>query len=230
MNPQAPARPSRARPTPTRILRQRSGWPGSALRRRVGPGSIEQLAGWESVVATVVVLALAVGYFALRRDAPVVAGGSDGTPAAIEGSTTGHPLVGSWIVDTTDDVGVDPPLLVTFGADGTVLASDAAGRTGHGAWAATGPDAANFAYVAVDLDPDGAVEATTSIDGEVVVDPSGDAWTGEFARAQSFADHDEASPDASISASRVIVRSIGPAAEEDGSPEAQETESATPEP
>lgn len=58
-----------------------------------------------------------------------------GPPAATERS----PLVGSWWFTGTD------PLLFTFHADGTVVATDEHGQTYHGAWAAIEAATVTFA-------------------------------------------------------------------------------------
>jgi hypothetical protein len=101
---------------------------------------------------------------------------ADGTPTA----STSHPLVGSWDVEITR-TGDTPTetVLVTFAADGTVIATDAEGLTWHGAWIATGPRSADYSYVTLGSErmPDGAI-----FFGQAEVEDSGDT----FIRSSKF--------------------------------------------
>src|SRR5688500_3144955 len=79
------------------------------------------------VIATFVVIgSLAVGGGSERG-----ASAQDATP----GERRGHPLVGTWIVDTEVDTETDAPEIGTFTADGSVFGLGAS-RWVSGAWEA----------------------------------------------------------------------------------------------
>jgi hypothetical protein len=63
---------------------------------------------------------------------------------------TGHPLVGAWWVDTDLESTDDPPSLVSFSADGTLLEVGADGTTWVGVWAPTGAATGEVALSTVD--------------------------------------------------------------------------------
>jgi hypothetical protein len=81
---------------------------------------------------------------------------ADATPTVAEV----HPIVGSWDVERTSPGDSSPEsMLITFAADGTVIATDEDGLTWHGAWISTGPRSVDYSYVTLGSEqmPDGAV-------------------------------------------------------------------------
>lgn len=161
-----------------------------------------------------IVVTLAVGFLAYRQAATESSRGYEATLANVQGDRAQHPLVGSWIVARADDVGIDSPQLLTFTVGGAVLASDATGQTGHGAWEASGDAAADFSYVTVRPGDDGTIEATTTVTGTVDVDPAGDGWTGFYMLARAFpGGSGEASPESTLRARRITPHGIGPVVE-----------------
>lgn len=118
-------------------------------------------------------------------------GASQATPPPV-----GHPLVGSWQVEVSFE-GIGPLTitnLITFGADGTVLAASGgqlptlpavAGTglvltEGHGAWVATGGRRADATFRYLTLDQTGGISSTNNARMAIEVDPTGDAYVGTF--------------------------------------------------
>ncbi|MCA9863589.1 MAG: hypothetical protein R2853_15860 [Thermomicrobiales bacterium] len=85
----------------------------------------------------------------------------------------GHPLVGSWIVDTDVDMGSDPPELGIFTADGTVFGLGA-NRWVSGAWEAADDHTGTVTMMGV-FDANGG--GYVVLRGPHEVDESGNAWT-----------------------------------------------------
>ncbi len=100
----------------------------------------------------------------------------EGTPTA----ATGHPLVGTWLLNLGEDGG----RLFTFGADGTVLFTDIVGKHSHGTWEATGERTARFTTFSLTTSQDAADEGNVLfagyflLIGEVEVGAKGNVWTG----------------------------------------------------
>ena len=91
----------------------------------------------------------------------------DATP----GATTGHPLVGTWIVQFEDPA--EPPAVAVWGADGSFVD---AGNGLVGVWEATGPRTALHSWLL--FIPDGSGYVLVS--GTITVDETGDAWTQPY--------------------------------------------------
>ena len=75
------------------------------------------------------------------------------------------------------------PSLMTFTSDGFVLADEPPmpfETTGHGAWVATGPDSADFTFVALIGSESGALSATLKVTGSLKMDAAADTWEGPF--------------------------------------------------
>ena len=74
--------------------------------------------------------------------------------AAQEGSvaTAGHPIVGSWLIDSTPEDQTDPLEWLTLGADG-ILAYGGLEGSGVGSWAATGERSADASIFIMGADP-----------------------------------------------------------------------------
>lgn len=93
-------------------------------------------------------------------------------------------LVGSWqAVTTTVKQGMVFPSLLTFTGDGIVLANEPPGpfdTPGHGVWVSTGPDSANYTFLALVGGEAGVLTATMKIVGAVRYDAGADTWRGPF--------------------------------------------------
>jgi hypothetical protein len=135
-----------------------------------------------------VLLAVAAAALVL---APVRTGAQDGTPTA-----AGQGFVGSWDLTTQTPFGASQTL-VTFGADGTVLASDrpvypgAAGfpvtfvSAGHGAWEQTGPSTAAATWVEFLADGQGTFLLVVTDSAELTLGADGDSWRGPFSSSSA---------------------------------------------
>lgn len=77
-------------------------------------------------------------------------GHSTGTGAqeATPGATAGHPLVGTWLLDSEVDNAADAPSVTAFAADGTAVDAGVDGAS-VGTWEATGPRTATLTLVGV---------------------------------------------------------------------------------
>ena len=103
-------------------------------------------------------------------------GRSDLATAAQEatpGALAGHPLVGTWIVDTDVDMTSDPPEVGIFNADGTVFGLGAS-RWVSGAWEAADDHTGTVTMTGV-FEANGG--GYVVVRGPHEVDESGDAWT-----------------------------------------------------
>jgi hypothetical protein len=92
---------------------------------------------------------------------------------ATPGSLTGHPLVGSWMVDTDIATDSDLPEMGIFTSDGTVFGLGAT-RWVSGAWEAMDDTTGSVTMVGV-FAADGG--GSVVLRGNHVVDESGDAWS-----------------------------------------------------
>lgn len=88
-----------------------------------------------------------------------------------------HPIVGSWSLLLTAVRGPQAPTLATFAADGTLLVTDLAQGTGHGAWTATAERSASFVFVFVRERRDGGFAGTTTFRGTAEVAADGASWS-----------------------------------------------------
>jgi hypothetical protein len=95
-----------------------------------------------------------------------------------------YPLVGSWVVTSTDPHDSEFPALVTFHADGTVIATDSARVTWHGEWRVSADGTADFLYQS--LGADGTVEnGVQYLALGIEVSADGNTWdTGDVTGAQ----------------------------------------------
>jgi hypothetical protein len=113
-------------------------------------------------------LILAGGVASLGRDTSHVSAQQTAT-----GSFEGHPLVGTWIVDTNVDSETDSPEIGIFTSDGSVVGLGAT-RWVSGAWEAT--DEQNVAITIAGVsDANGG--GYVVLRGHLQVDATGDAWT-----------------------------------------------------
>lgn len=89
------------------------------------------------------------------------------------GDLAGHPLVGTWVVDTNIETESDPPEVGIFNADGTVFGLGAS-RWVSGAWEAADDHTGAVTMTGV-FDANGG--GYVVVRGPHEVDASGDAWT-----------------------------------------------------
>lgn len=110
---------------------------------------------------------------------PITTGAMPSSPAG-----TLEQLVGSWAVEVTVvKQNAMFPSLVTFTGDGLVLADEPPSpfeTTGHGAWVGTGPDSADYTFVALIGSETGALSATLKVAGSLRFDAAADTWQGPF--------------------------------------------------
>lgn len=127
-----------------------------------------------------VVAAVLIGLFAV---------GCATTPTA-----GGRGFAGSWRVSVSVSQGPTFVNLSTLGADGTVVNSGLPASepppggppgvvfssTQHGAWASTGPDAANVTFVGLAADEQGRALGTSTVRASIVLAADGNTFSGEF--------------------------------------------------
>lgn len=94
-------------------------------------------------VVVVIVLGLVV---ALGRGTTA----QEATPTAMGG----HPLVGTWLLDTNADDPANGPEVAVFTADGAYISVDAEGFPNHGVWEATGERTAGLTIVSPGMEED----------------------------------------------------------------------------
>lgn len=125
------------------------------------------------VIGSLVALVL-IGLIALGQNGSTVVA-QDATP----GATTGHPLVGSWLLDTDADDPANPPSLARFSADGGYVQTDADGATAIGAWEASGEQTATVTFLFLNAEGD-QFFGTGKVRATVEVDSSGDTFTATY--------------------------------------------------
>jgi hypothetical protein len=103
-------------------------------------------------------------------------GAENATPVA----TAGHPLVGSWEIDSDANPATDPPALVIFHADGTTVELHEREPDGVGAWQATGPNTATVIIVYHNLNENLVLQTRIIVHGEVEIDPSGTSFKANY--------------------------------------------------
>jgi hypothetical protein len=114
-------------------------------------------------------MTLAIGSLPLMGHRPLGASAQEATP----GSLAGHPLVGTWMVDTNTETDTDAPEIGIFTADGSTFGLGAS-RWVSGTWEASDETAGNATLVGVF---DGNGGGYVVLRGIHTVDASGDAWT-----------------------------------------------------
>lgn len=122
-------------------------------------------------------------------------------------------LVGSWQVETTVvQQAVTFPALLTFTSDGIVIADEPPSpfeTSGHGNWIATGPDTANFTFLALIGSADGPLSATIKVVGSLHYKASTDTWAGPFMIQVVDAKGDEILADrGTFNATRIAVEPL----------------------
>jgi hypothetical protein len=125
-----------------------------------------------SIVAVVL-----LGILALHAQPVVVA------QAATPTTMNGHPLVGTWLLDTDADDPANAPEVTVFTADGAYISVDAEGFPSLGVWEARGERSATLTIVSPGLEEeeeDGAFAGTFMVRATIDVDESGDAFTAQY--------------------------------------------------
>lgn len=93
-------------------------------------------------------------------------------------------LVGSWQVETmVVQQAATFPALLTFTSDGIVIADEPPSpfeTSGHGNWVATGPDTADFTFLALIGSAEGPLSAMLKVVGSLTYDSVTDTWQGPF--------------------------------------------------
>ncbi len=95
----------------------------------------------------------------------------DATPE----DSMGHPLIGSWFLDTETENPENLLSLVRFSADGGYVEIDADGSTSLGAWEPTGDTTANLTFSFVDEE-----SGTATIRASLEVAPDGQTFTASY--------------------------------------------------
>jgi hypothetical protein len=94
-------------------------------------------------------------------------------------SLSGHPLVGTWLLDTNADDPANGPEVTVFTADGAYISVDAEGFPNHGVWEATGERTAGLTIVSPGMEED-AFAGTFVVRASIEVDQTGDAFTAQY--------------------------------------------------
>jgi hypothetical protein len=129
----------------------------------------------------------------------------EATPTAMGG----HPLVGTWLLDTNADDPANPPEVTIFTADGAYLSVDAEGIPNHGVWEATGERTAGLTIVSPVMEETFA--GTFIVRASLEVDETGDSFTAQY--TGEFVDPDgvesgEYGP-GTATATRITVEEMG---------------------
>jgi hypothetical protein len=98
-------------------------------------------------------------------------------PAAAQATPS---FVGSWIGTFTRSDGMQLGILMTVHENGTLLSAlsdHLAGTSSHGTWMSTGANQYAYSQTRLDVDAAGNFAGWRTIDADVSLDPSGDAWT-----------------------------------------------------
>ncbi|MFL5760596.1 MAG: hypothetical protein ACJ789_12785 [Thermomicrobiales bacterium] len=93
------------------------------------------------ILVLAILLAVVLGGLLIFGRAATI-GAQDSTPAAM----AGHPLVGTWLLDTDTGDPNNSPTLATFTADGIYTQLDADGSVGIGSWQTTGDTSAAMTF------------------------------------------------------------------------------------
>ena len=92
----------------------------------------------------------------------------------------GHPLVGSWMLDTDTADPDNPPTLAVFSADGVYLQHDYDGIDGVGSWEATGDSTAAMTFHTQFPDDEGEYGGSTVVRASIEVMANGDSLTATY--------------------------------------------------
>ena len=155
-----------------------------------------------ALVVTLAVIVLGIAGFDLRTSATA----QEATPATM----SGHPLVGTWLLDTNADDPANAPEVTIFTADGAYISVDAEGFPNHGVWEATGERTAGLTIVSPGMEEE-TFAGTFVVRASIEVDESGDSftarYTGEFV-APDGTETGEYGP-GTATATRITVEEMG---------------------
>lgn len=118
------------------------------------------------LVATVTVLLITLAQGALASE-------------RLRSGSAGHPLVGTWIVDTNTQDTQDPLALLTIAGDGTVRLTDCCNAPAAGAWAPSSTRTADATILLPWFDEDGFI-GFNIVRGDVVVSADGESLTATY--------------------------------------------------
>jgi hypothetical protein len=153
----------------------------------------------------VVLLSIAVVVLGLSATPGRGTTAQEATPTAMGG----HPLVGTWLLDTNADDPANPPEVTIFTADGAYISVDAEGIPNHGVWVATGERRAGLTIVSPVMEETFA--GTFIVRASLEVDETGDSFTAQY--TGEFVDPDgvesgEYGP-GTATATRITVEEMG---------------------
>ena len=152
-----------------------------------------------------------LGSFVVVLLVAMTASGFRSDAAAQDTATQGHPLVGTWLVDTNPDASDNALDTVNFTTDGTFTNVETGGFVSLGAWEATGERTANLTIVAYELDEEGNNIGSTTIRVFIEVGANGNSFSGEYTIEFVQADgtsNGEAGPGI-VSGERLVVEGPG---------------------
>ena len=116
-----------------------------------------------------------LGTVALRVHPVAVA--QEATPTAMHG----HPLVGTWLLDTNADDPANAPEVVVFSADGAYISVDAEGFPSLGVWESSGARTATLTIVSTGVEGEGGPFAGTfMVRATLDIDETSDAFTAQY--------------------------------------------------
>jgi hypothetical protein len=113
--------------------------------------------------------------------AAAAAGAAIGTGRKPEASAQSNPsFVGARLGNFSRSDGQMIVTLITVDDNGTLVTSSSdhlAGSTSHGTWVSLGNNQFAYSQVRMNVDPSGNYSGIRTIDADVTIDSSGDAWT-----------------------------------------------------
>jgi hypothetical protein len=101
------------------------------------------------------------------------------TIGAQDAEMAGHPLVGTWLLDTDADDPTNPPSLASIGADGIYTEVDADGSVGMGSWQSTGPNTAELTFHGLGAE-EGEFFGMITVRAEIEVAADGQSLTATY--------------------------------------------------
>jgi hypothetical protein len=155
-----------------------------------------------SLVVTLAVIVLGIAGFDARSGATA----QEATPTAM----SGHPLVGTWLLDTNADDPANAPEVTIFTADGAYVSVDAEGFPNHGVWEATGERTAGLTIVSPGMEEE-AFAGTFLVRASIEVDEAGDSFTAQYTGEFIAADGTETGEygPGTATATRITVEEMG---------------------
>jgi hypothetical protein len=125
-----------------------------------------------ALVVSLAVVLLGIAGFDLRTSATA----QEATPSTM----SGHPLVGTWLLDTNADDPANAPEVTIFTADGAYISVDAEGFPNHGVWEATGERTAGLTIVSPGMEDEVTFAGTFAVRASIEVDETGDSFTAQY--------------------------------------------------